>query len=92
MNGKEIMKCRRLVKDVIRYHTPKKTKEPDRYFHHLLMLYYPWGQETGISKPKTEDRRPKIEDRRLKNRRLKTEDLEINLMKCAERLFSTLKQ
>ena len=25
MNGKEIMKCRRLVKAVIRYHTPKKT-------------------------------------------------------------------
>ena len=45
MNGKEVMKCRR-VKAVIRYHTPNKTKEPERYFHHLLMLYHPWRQET----------------------------------------------
>lgn len=47
MNGKEIMKCR-VVKAVIRYHTPNKTKEPERYFHHLLMLYYPWRQETEL--------------------------------------------
>lgn len=42
------MKCKRPVKAVIRYHTPNKTKEPDRYFHHLLMLYYPWRQETEL--------------------------------------------
>lgn len=47
MNGKEIMKCRK-VKAVIRYHTPNKTKEPEQYFHHLLMLYYPWRQETEL--------------------------------------------
>ena len=47
MNGKEITKCR-AVKAVIRYHTPNKTKEPERYFHHLLMLYYPWRQETEL--------------------------------------------
>ena len=47
MNGKEVMKCRK-VKAVIRYHTPNKTKEPEQYFHHLLMLYYPWRQETEL--------------------------------------------
>lgn len=47
MNGKETMKCRK-IKAVIRYHTPNKTKEPERYFHHLLMLYYPWRQETDL--------------------------------------------
>ena len=31
MNTKEKMKCRK-VKAVIRYHTPNKTKEPERYF------------------------------------------------------------
>ena len=48
MNGKEVMKCRK-VKAVIRYHTPNKTKEPEQYFHHLLMLYYPWRQETDLT-------------------------------------------
>ena len=47
MNGKEVMECRK-VKAVIRYHTPNKTKDPEQYFHHLLMLYYPWRQETDL--------------------------------------------
>ena len=37
LNNKEIMKCRK-IKAVIRYHTPNKTKDPEKYFHHLLML------------------------------------------------------
>jgi hypothetical protein len=41
------MKCRK-VKAVIRYHTPNKTKEPERYFDHLLMLYYPWRKESDL--------------------------------------------
>ena len=47
MNTKEKMKCRK-VKAVIRYHTPNNTKEPERYFHHLLMLYYPWRNESEL--------------------------------------------
>ncbi len=47
MNGKESMKCRN-VKAIIRYHTPNKTKEPELYFHHLLILYYPWRDETEL--------------------------------------------
>ena len=47
MNRNEYMKCRK-VKAVLRYHTPNKTKEPELYFHHLLMLYFPWQDETDL--------------------------------------------
>lgn len=47
MNTNEKMKCRK-VRGVIRYHTPNKTKEPEKYFHHLLMLYYPWRNEANL--------------------------------------------
>jgi len=47
MNTNEKMKCRK-VKVVICYHTPSRTKEPERYFHHLLMLYYPWRKEADL--------------------------------------------
>jgi len=47
MNGTEFMKCRK-VKAVIRYHTPSKAKEPEKYFHHLLMLYYPCRDESEL--------------------------------------------
>ena len=38
--SKEIMICRN-TKLIIRYHTPDK-KEPEKYFHYLLVLYFPW--------------------------------------------------
>jgi hypothetical protein len=44
VNSREIMKCRK-IKAVIRYHTPNKRKEPEKYFHHLLMLHFPWRNE-----------------------------------------------
>ena len=47
MNSKEVMKCRK-VKAVIRYHTPNRAKEPEKYFHHLLMLYLPWRNEQEL--------------------------------------------
>jgi hypothetical protein len=47
MNTKEVMKCRK-VKAVIRYHIPNKRKEPEKYFHHLLMLYFPWRNEQEL--------------------------------------------
>ena len=50
MNKNEYMKCRR-VKAVIRYHTPNKAKEPELYFHHLLMLYLPWRNENELLGP-----------------------------------------
>ena len=47
INTNECMKCRK-VKAVLRYHTPNKRKEPESYFHHLLMLYYPWRDESNL--------------------------------------------
>ena len=41
------MKCRQ-VKAVIRYHTPNRSKEPEKYFHHLLMLHFPWCNEQEL--------------------------------------------
>ena len=46
INSGEIIKCRK-IKAVIRYHTPNKRKEREVFFHHLLMLYYPWRDEGG---------------------------------------------
>ena len=40
----EVMKCRK-IRAVIRFHTANKQKEPERFFHHLLMLYFPWRNE-----------------------------------------------
>ena len=47
MNKNEYMKCRK-VKAAMRYHTPNKSKEPELYFHHLLMLYFPWRDEKDL--------------------------------------------
>ena len=47
MTKKETMKCRK-VRAVVRFHTPSKTTEPEKYCHHLLMLYYPWRQESDL--------------------------------------------
>ena len=46
-NCNEYMKCRK-VKAVLRYLTPNKRKELENYFHHLLMLYYPWHDERDL--------------------------------------------
>ena len=42
----EVMKCRK-IRAVVRFHTPNKTKEPEKFFHHLLMLYFPWRDEVA---------------------------------------------
>ena len=47
MKTNEVMKCRK-VKAVIRYHKPSKTKEPELYFHHLQILYFPWRDERRL--------------------------------------------
>jgi hypothetical protein len=46
-NTNEHMKCRK-NKAVVRYPRPNKMKEPEAYFHHLLMLYYPWRNEGNL--------------------------------------------
>jgi len=47
LSNNEVMKCR-TIKAVIRYHVPNKTKDPEKYCHHLLFLYYPWTQESSL--------------------------------------------
>ena len=47
MTKKETMKCRK-VRAVIRFHKPSKTTDPEKYFHHVLMLYFPWREESGL--------------------------------------------
>ena len=49
-NGNEVMKRRR-VKAVIRFHTPNRNKEPEKFYHHLLMLYLPWHEEGELVGP-----------------------------------------
>ena len=44
------MKCRK-VKAVIRFHKPGKTTDPEKYFHHVLMLYFPWREESDLIGP-----------------------------------------
>lgn len=47
MNTDKTMRCRK-VKAIIRYHTPNQRKQPELFFHHLLMLYYPWRDESNL--------------------------------------------
>ena len=47
MKRKEMMKCRK-VKAVVRFYTPKRTLEPEKYFHHFLLLYFPWRNESDL--------------------------------------------
>ena len=44
------MKCRK-VKAVIQFHKPSKTTDPEKYFHHVLMLYFPWREESDLIGP-----------------------------------------
>ena len=41
---KEKLRCRKVQK-VLRYYTPNKHKFPEKYAHHILMLFYPFRSE-----------------------------------------------
>ena len=47
MRGNETMKCRK-VKAVLRFYTPQKTLHPEKHFHHLQLLYFPWRDESEL--------------------------------------------
>ena len=47
MKSKEKMRCRG-VKKVLRYHTPNRKVDPEAYAHHLLLLFYPFREETEL--------------------------------------------
>ena len=44
MNSNERMRCWK-VRRVLRYHTPKKYRFPEKYAHHLLVLFFPFRSE-----------------------------------------------
>ena len=44
MNSKEKLKLRKVPK-VLRYYTPNKNKHPEKFAHHMLMLFYPFRSE-----------------------------------------------
>ena len=44
MNSKEKLKSRKVPK-VLRYYTPNKNKHPEKFAHHMLMLFYPFRSE-----------------------------------------------
>ena len=50
MTKKATMNFRKL-KPVIRFHKPNKTTDPEKYFHHVLMLYFPWREESDLIGP-----------------------------------------
>ena len=50
MTKNETMKCRK-VKAVIRFHKPSKTTDAEKYFDHVLMLYFLWREESDLIGP-----------------------------------------
>ena len=47
MKSKQVMRCRK-VRKVLRYHVPNSMLYPEKYAHHLLMLFYPFRNENEL--------------------------------------------
>ena len=47
MPSKEKMKCRKLP-SILRYFTPNKNRDYESYAHHLLLLFYPFWDESDL--------------------------------------------
>ena len=47
MSSKEKLKCRQ-VKLVLRYHVPNRHKNPEKYAHHVLFMFYPFRVESEL--------------------------------------------
>ena len=47
MSSKKKMKCRKLP-SVLRYFTPNKNQDYESYADHLLLLFYPFGDESDL--------------------------------------------
>ena len=47
MNYNDKMRCCK-VRRVLRYHTPNKHQYPEKYVHHLLLLFYPFRSENEL--------------------------------------------
>ena len=47
MNSNDEMRCRKVPR-VLRYHTPDKHQYPEKYSHHLLLLFYPFRSKNEL--------------------------------------------
>ena len=47
MSSKEKLKCSK-VKSVLRYHVPNRHKNPEKYAHHILFMFYPFRNESEL--------------------------------------------
>ena len=47
MNSNDKMRCRK-VRRVLRYHTPNKHQYPEKYAHHLLLLFCPFRSKNEL--------------------------------------------
>ena len=52
MNSNEKIRCRK-VRRVLRYYTPSKHQYPEKYVHHLLLLFYSFRSENYLVEPHT---------------------------------------
>ena len=53
MSSKEVLKCRK-VKAVLRYHVPNPHKNPEKYAHHILFMFYPFCNELELKSSSSE--------------------------------------
>ena len=53
MSSKEVLKCRK-VKAVLRYHVPNPHKNPEKYAHHILFMFYPFRNELELKSSSSE--------------------------------------
>ena len=47
LTSKEKLKCRK-IRSVLRYHIPNAKKEPEKYAHHILFMFYPFRNESDL--------------------------------------------
>ena len=48
MSSKQKLKCRKR-KSILRYHIPNQQKDPEKYAHHLLLMFLPFRSEAELS-------------------------------------------
>ena len=47
MNSKNKLKCRKR-RAILRFHVPNRHKDPEKYAHHILFMYYPFRAESDL--------------------------------------------
>ena len=66
MSSKEKLKCK-TVKSVLRYHVPNPHKQPEKYGHHMLFMFYPFRKESDLCSVESGTYMEKLCDPVIKN-------------------------